>query len=195
MSAGNAPTRNSKNTQHGGDTAAGTASTARRSKSLRMCRLPSFKASQPQPRWYAVVPVLFLDFLVMALPGGILPIMINDHYGPRSYVLVGYAQSLKGMLAFVASPAIGALSDAVGRKYLFLACVLGTASPYAALGLGCSLDTHLLLLGLSGILAATFPLAFADICDVVPEGSARTSAIGAPLSAPSLRPRRAVAAP
>ena len=63
-----------------------------------------------------------------ALPGGILPIMLNDHYGPRSYVIVGYAQSLKGMLAFIAAPAIGALSDVVGRKHLFLTCVLGTAS-------------------------------------------------------------------
>ena len=125
-----------------------------------MCRVASFKPSQPQPdgRWFAVVPVLFLDFLVMALPGGILPIMLNDHYGPRSYIIVGYAQSLKGMLAFIGAPIIGALSDVVGRKHLFLTCVLGTASPYAALGLGCSLDTHLALFGLSGMLAATFPL-------------------------------------
>ena len=145
-----------------------------------MCRVASFKPSQPQPdgRWFAVVPVLFLDFLVMALPGGILPIMLNDHYGPRSYIIVGYAQSLKGMLAFIGAPIIGALSDVVGRKHLFLTCVLGTASPYAALGLGCSLDTHLALFGLSGMLAATFPLAFAYICDLVPEGPARTSAIG-----------------
>ena len=144
------------------------------------CRVASFKPSQPQPdgRWFAVVPVLFLDFLVMALPGCILPIMLNDHYGPRSYIIVGYAQSLKGMLAFIGAPIIGALSDVVGRKHLFLTCVLGTASPYAALGLGCSLDTHLALFGLSGMLAATFPLAFAYICDVVPEGPARTSAIG-----------------
>ena len=55
---------------------------------------------------------------------------------------------------------------------------LRPSRPYAALGLGCSLDTHLLLLGLSGMLAATFPLAFAYICDVVPEGAARISAIG-----------------
>ena len=142
-----------------------------------MCRVASFKPSQPQPdgRWFAVVPVLFLDFLVMALPGGILPIMLNDHYGPRSYIIVGYAQSLKGMLAFIGAPIIGALSDVVGRKHLFLTCVLGTASPYAALGLGCSLDTHLALFGLSGMLAATFPLAFAYICDVVPEGPAQNA--------------------
>ena len=146
-----------------------------------MCRTPEFKERLNGPsgaNWYAVVPVLFFDFLVMAMPGGILPILINQHYGARSYVLTGYAQSLKGMLAFLAAPALGALSDAVGRKYLFTACVLGTAAPYAALGLGCSLDTHLLLLGLSGTLAATFPLAFAYICDVVPPGPSRISAIG-----------------
>ena len=42
------------------------------------------------------------------------------------------------LLAFIGAPIIGALSDVVGRKHLFLTCVLGTASPYAALGLGCS---------------------------------------------------------
>ena len=71
-----------------------------------------------------------------------------------------------------------ALSDALGRKYLFVACVLGTAAPYAGLGLGLSLDAHLLLLGLSGALAATFPLAFAYICDSVPVGPQRISAMG-----------------
>ena len=39
-----------------------------------------------------------------------------------------------------------------------LACIIGTASPYAALGLGASMDVHLVLIGLSGALAATFPL-------------------------------------
>ena len=68
--------------------------------------------------------------------------MLNDHYGPRSYVIVGYAQSLKGMLAFIAAPAIGALSDVVGRKHLFLTCVLGTATLAQHVTKGCSLDTR-----------------------------------------------------
>ena len=108
---------------------------------------------------------------------------------------------MRNSQAFLTSPALGALSDMLGRKYIFitrktqlsparahilvlpsLGCprfrplpvspptparsVVGTASPYAALGLGASLDVHLVLLGLTGTFAATFPLAFAYISDV-----------------------------
>lgn len=128
-------------------------------------------------RWTFVVPILFLDFLVLALPGGVLPIVINEAFGQRSYLLTGYAQTVKGVLAFLTSPALGSLSDVIGRKYLFLLTVLGTAAPNAALGLGFSLETHLILVGLSGAAAATFPLAFAYIADNVPPHG-RSSAYG-----------------
>lgn len=42
-------------------------------------------------RWTFVVPILFLDFLVLALPGGVLPIVINEAFGQRSYLLTGCA--------------------------------------------------------------------------------------------------------
>ena len=125
----------------------------------------------------AVVFILFLDFLVISLPAGVLPIVVNDAFGRRSYILVGYAQTCKGILAFLTSPALGAFSDVLGRKGLFLATVLGTAAPNVALGLGFSLETHLVLVGLSGLLAATFPLAFAYIADNVPP-QGRSSAFG-----------------
>uniref|UniRef100_A0A7S2MNB4 Major facilitator superfamily (MFS) profile domain-containing protein n=1 Tax=Haptolina brevifila TaxID=156173 RepID=A0A7S2MNB4_9EUKA len=134
-------------------------------------------ALQLPPPWTLVVPILFLDFLVISLPGGVLPIVINEAFGQRSYLLVGYAQTVKGILAFATSPAIGSLSDVIGRKYLFLATIIGTAAPNAALGLGVSLETHLVLVGLSGCLAATFPLAFAYIADNVPP-QGRSSAFG-----------------
>ena len=92
--------------------------------------------------WMIVVPILFLEFLVIALPAGVLPIIINEHFGARSYMLLGYSQALRGLLAFLASPALGALSDVIGRKYLFVACVVGSSAPYALLGLGASLEVH-----------------------------------------------------
>ena len=128
-------------------------------------------------RWLLVVPILFLDFLVLALPGGVLPVIITDKFGARSYMLIGYAQTTKGILAFLTSPALGSFSDAVGRKWLFLLTVFGTAMPNAALGLGASLEMHLVLVGLSGLFAATFPLAFAYIADNVPP-TGRSSAYG-----------------
>lgn len=57
-------------------------------------------ALQLPPPWTLVVPILFLDFLVISLPGGVLPIVINEAFGQRSYLLVGYAQTVKGILAF-----------------------------------------------------------------------------------------------
>eukprot|EP00966_Prymnesium_polylepis_P128543 2973107-Prymnesium_polylepis.1 len=88
----------------------------------------------PSKGWMIVIPILFLEFLVLSLPAGVLPIMINEHFGARSYILLGYAQAAKGLLAFLASPALGAISDVVGRKYLFVACVVGSSAPYAILG-------------------------------------------------------------
>lgn len=148
-----------------------------------MCAPPSLSTFMPPARhnWRVVIPILFLEFIVIAMPGGVLPIVLNDYYGKRAYLLLGYASTVKGTLAFLASPAIGALSDVLGRKHLFLACIIGTASPYAVLGLGASLDAHIVLVGLSGALAATFPLAFAYIADSVPareRSSAFGSAIG-----------------
>ena len=49
--------------------------------------------------------------------------MISDHYGKRAYMLTSMGQGLRGLLAFLASPAVGALSDVVGRKYLFVVCI------------------------------------------------------------------------
>ena len=128
-------------------------------------------------QWCSVVPIIFLEFLAMAMPSGVLPIMISDHYGARAYLLTSMGQAVRGLLAFLASPAIGALSDLLGRKHLFVICITGSSAPYAILGLGASLDTHIAALGLSGALSATFPLAFAYIADVVPT-HARAAAFG-----------------
>lgn len=89
----------------------------------------------------------------------------------------GAAITVKGVLSFATSPALGALSDVFGRKYIFLATILGTAMPNCAIGMGASLEAHLVLVGLSGLLAATFPIAFAYISDN-----------GAPAATPRLRP-------
>tara|TARA_B110001452_G_scaffold266538_1_gene273678 strand:- start:733 stop:2073 length:1341 start_codon:yes stop_codon:yes gene_type:complete len=111
------------------------------------------------------------------MPRSVIPGLIDARYGHRSYMLMGLAEAAKGFLAFLASPAVGALSDVLGRKWLFVACVIGTAAPSVVLAYTDDMDVYLSVTALSGLLAATFPLAFAYISDAVP-AQARASAFG-----------------
>ena len=126
-----------------------------------------------------IVPVLFLDFLVIALPRSLMPTLLDDAYGGRAYTLLGVAETVRGILTFLSAPIIGALSDVpyIGRKWLFIVCIIGTATPSLILAFTPRLDSYLLALALSGALASTFPLAFAHIADHVPR-SRRASAFG-----------------
>ena len=119
-------------------------------------------------QWAIVLPVIFLEFLVITGSRAIIPGLIDDHYGPSSYVVYGSADGARGLLAFLATPALGALSDVLGRKWLFLVTVVGTSSPIMVLAFTENLDVHLAVWALSGVTAATFPLAFAYISDLVP---------------------------
>lgn len=118
--------------------------------------------------WLVVLPILFLDFLVVALPRSVTPRMLDAQYGAGAYTRLGAADAVRGVLAFVSAPVLGSLSDRHGRRWLFLACVLGTASPAVVLALTHSLDLFLVAIGLSGALSATLPLTFALIADEVP---------------------------
>jgi DHA1 family tetracycline resistance protein-like MFS transporter len=125
-----------------------------------------------------VIPILFFDFLAgICLAGSVVQVMIADKFGASSYMLMGLTGTCKGVLSFLTSPALGSLSDHIGRKHLFVLTVLGTSAPTSALALGATLEVYLVLVGLSGLLSATFPLAFAYIADHVPPRG-RASAFG-----------------
>jgi MFS family permease len=123
------------------------------------------------------VPVLFLDFMVIALPRSILPQLLDAAYGKRAYTLLGMAEAVRGTLTFLTAPMLGALSDVAGRKWFFIACIVGTAAPSAVLAITPRLDVFLGTLAGSGLLASTFPLAFAHIADHVPRAR-RSAAFG-----------------
>ena len=124
-----------------------------------------------------MLPILFLDFLVVALPRSVTPRMMDARYGVAAYTYLGYADAVRGTLAFGSAPLLGALSDRWGRRGPFLACVVGTASPSVVLALSHSLDAYLVAIALSGALSATLPLTFALIADEVPPAR-RSEAFG-----------------
>ena len=115
-----------------------------------------------------LVPVLFLDFLVIAMPRSIMPQLLDARYGAKAYIYLGVAETVRGLLTFVCAPLLGALSDVAGRKWFFISCIVGTALPSLILAVTPRLEVYLCTLASSGCLASTFPLAFAHIADNVP---------------------------
>ncbi|CAM9685667.1 unnamed protein product, partial [Choristocarpus tenellus] len=134
-----------------------------------------------EQRYLLVLPVLFYEFLALALVRGLLPKLMLNFWGDWTYSVIGVLETLKGCLAFVACPMFGRLSDVIGRKRCLLLTVMGTTFPVCTLALTQNLWVFAAALSLSGIFAATFPLTFAYIADFVPR-EARAPAYGLALA-------------
>jgi MFS transporter, DHA1 family, tetracycline resistance protein len=136
---------------------------------------------QERMSYLPILPVLFLEFLSISLAKSLLPQMLVDAFGDHTYLVVGVVETIKGLLAFLACPAFGRLSDKVGRKPCLLWTVIGTTLPICMLAFTTSMHLHAVLLALSGIFSATFPLTFAYISDCV-DKKARAPAYGLALA-------------
>eukprot|EP01039_Chlorochromonas_danica_P008495 gene8493-9363_t len=128
-----------------------------------------------------VLPVLFLEYLSLALGKTLLPSFILQAFGSYSYLMVGLCETMKGILAFLACPIIGRISDRIGRKYCLLIAMMGTTLPNCILAFTNDMILYSILLGLSGLFAATFSLTFAYISDCVDRRS-RAPAYGLALA-------------
>eukprot|EP00605_Chrysophyceae_sp_TOSAG23-4_P002765 GSChrysophyteH1.ASY1.ANO1.3049.1 assembled CDS len=107
--------------------------------------------------------------------------MLVSAFGERTYLVVGVVETVKGLLAFLACPAFGRLSDKIGRKPCLLVTVVGTTMPVCILSFTSSMHVHAFLLAVSGLFSATFPLTFAYISDCV-DKKARAPAYGLALA-------------
>ena len=130
--------------------------------------LASQEASVASSGYLMILPVLFLEYVAIAVTKSLLPGRLNAFFGPRVYYAIGVAETVKGLLAFCACPLIGRVSDLVGRSSCLVLTVLGTTAPCWVLVFTDNLWVYVTALGLSGIFAATFTLVFAYIADVVP---------------------------
>ena len=81
----------------------------------------------------AVLPVLLLEFLSLALTRAVLPSLLIKRYGSQTYIVMGVAECVRGILAFFACPLFGKLSDVWGRRPCLLITVLGTLAPVCSL--------------------------------------------------------------
>lgn len=82
-----------------------------------------------------ILPVLLLEFLALALTRAVLPSLLLKTYEQRVYLVMGCAECVRGLLAFISCPLFGKLSDKIGRKVCLLVTVAGTCAPVCALAL------------------------------------------------------------
>ena len=80
-----------------------------------------------------VLPVLWLEFLAIALTRAVLPSILLDQYQNRVYLVLGCADCIRGLLAFLTCPLFGKLSDLWGRRLCLLITVIGSCSPVCSL--------------------------------------------------------------
>jgi DHA1 family tetracycline resistance protein-like MFS transporter len=144
--------------------------------------------SQTPHLYLFVLPVLLLEFLALAITRAILPSIILHHFQDGVYFIMGCAECVKGLLAFLACPLFGKISDVVGRKACLFLTVLGTCAPVCSLAIMNSYDNQqriwifVYLFALSGLFSSTFTLVFAYITDVVPDHTDRVAAYGLALA-------------
>jgi MFS transporter, DHA1 family, tetracycline resistance protein len=110
--------------------------------------------------------VLALGLMIPVLPKIVLGFMGGDTAGAAE--VFGAFATAWGLMQFLCSPLLGALSDRYGRRPVILISCLGLGLDYVFMALAPSLT--LLFIGriVSGITAATISTAFAYIADVTP---------------------------
>jgi DHA1 family tetracycline resistance protein-like MFS transporter len=81
---------------------------------------------------------------------------------------VGVLASVYSLCALLAAPALGALSDRVGRKPVLLVCLLGSAVGFVIFGIGGAMWVLLLGRIIDGLTGGNISTIFAYIADVTP---------------------------
>lgn len=120
--------------------------------------------------------VLALGVMIPVLPRIVLEFMGGDTAGAAE--VFGIFATVWGLMQFLCSPLLGALSDRYGRRPIILISCLGLGLDYIFMAIAPSLG--LLLVGriISGITSATIATSFAYIADVsAPEERAKSFGI------------------
>jgi DHA1 family tetracycline resistance protein-like MFS transporter len=129
----------------------------------------------PKPRRSAAASFIFvtmlLDWLVVGMLSPVIPKLIVDFTGGRvdtASAISGAFATAFALVAFVASPALGILSDRFGRRPIILLASLGSAVDCTILALAPNLWWLFLGRLFSGATAASATTSAAYIADVTP---------------------------
>ena len=88
--------------------------------------------------------MLLLEFLALAITRAVLPSILLQEYGNHVYIILGLADFVRGIFAFIACPLFGKISDVIGRRVCLFITVFGTCAPVCSLALFSWQDTAIL---------------------------------------------------
>ncbi|MFM9957668.1 MAG: MFS transporter [Phycisphaerales bacterium] len=109
---------------------------------------------------------VFIDFLGLGVLLPVIPHLVERF--EDSALAVGVLGAAFALAQFVATPALGALSDRVGRRAVLGLSLFGSAVGYAVLGLAGALWVMLLARVIDGVTGANISTAQAALADVTP---------------------------
>jgi DHA1 family tetracycline resistance protein-like MFS transporter len=149
--------------------------------------MPSVSGSRIRAALAFILVTAVLDIMAMGIIIPVLPSLIEEFAGSNADAgwINGIFIALWAGMQFMASPAIGSLSDRYGRRPIILLSTAGLAADYILMAL--APDLWWLALGriIAGITSSSFSTVFAYMADITPpEGRARGyGLIGAAFSA------------
>jgi DHA1 family tetracycline resistance protein-like MFS transporter len=148
-----------------------------------MADLASPSAQAPKPLRAAfrfIFLALALDMLALGIISPVLPRLIMQLQGgdeASAAHWVGWLLTVAAMMQFASMAAVGALSDAVGRRPVMLLSMFGQAINYVIIALAPNLQWLIIGQIIAGVTSASVPTAMAYVSDVTPAGE-RASAFG-----------------
>ncbi|KAH8378884.1 hypothetical protein KR009_001873, partial [Drosophila setifemur] len=113
--------------------------------------------------WHALV-VSFLHCFSWGLLTVPYIVKLSDEYGDRAYLVNGLVYGIHGLLTFVTTPLMGALSDFRGRKVVMLIAVVTTYSPIPFMMIRSW--WFFAIFPVSGVLGNAYSAAMAYVADV-----------------------------
>jgi len=121
----------------------------------------------------SLMDVLAIGIIIPVLPNLVKQFMHGDTAEAAHYV--GLFGLMFGLMQFIFSPIMGALSDRFGRRPVLLISIFGLGIDYVIMAVAPSVGWLLVGRMLSGITAASFSTASAYVADITPpEGRAKS---------------------
>lgn len=110
---------------------------------------------------------VFIDFLGLGILIPVLPFLVKRFN--EDAIAVGLLSAAFALSQFVATPALGALSDRVGRRTVLIISLIGSALGYLVFGLAGGLAVMMVGRIIDGVTGANISTAQAALADVTPE--------------------------